>query len=119
LHHGEITGRVGFGEAGEGGVEGSLFLGTQFESLVFAKSEGGTGAPVVVVTQRDDGVEAIVAAGQLENDENVAVFTRDPLDELSIGGGMEREHGVLEKAGNRPREGAAQQSRAEEFPTRF
>ena len=55
----------------------------------------------------DPKVDVVVFPGQLQNDENVAIPAGHPLDELSIGGGMERAHRVLEKAGHRPAERSA------------
>src|SRR5262249_51602266 len=81
--------------------------------------ESRPGAMVMVVAVRNDRVQAIVAAGHLENDENVRVASGGGLSHAVAGLGVERGKCVRQKGGNGPRERAAENGCAEKFAAGF
>ena len=61
-------------ERGEGGVEADLVV--ELEGGILRDADGGPGLVIEVVAEGDDGVEPIVAAAQLEDDEDGRVRLR-------------------------------------------
>jgi hypothetical protein len=79
---GELAGVKEVLEAGHAGVEGEVVV--ELVELVF-DGDGGAGFFVGVVGEGDDGVEAVVAAGELDDDEDVVVGELGALGDVGEG----------------------------------
>ena len=119
LHDRQASFFIEAGQPPKGGMKTDLFLGPQFQDLVFAQGQAGPGTPVVIIPPRDHGVKTVVAPGQLQNHENLSVAAGHALNKLPIGSRMQGEHGILQKAGNGPAKGAAEETGAKKFPSCF
>jgi hypothetical protein len=74
-------------------------LGVDPQHRRIRQAEGWASFSVFVISDRDDGVEAVISARQLENDQNVSVPTRHPLDQGPVCLGVKGLHGSAEKSG--------------------
>ena len=83
LEDGEVAGVVESAQAGESGIEGDVI--GDFEGLVAADADARADEVVGVVGVGDDGIQTVVAAGQLENHEDGAVLAAGGLEE-GVGG---------------------------------
>ena len=72
---------------------------------------------VIIAAIRDDGIDAVVATGHLEDNEDGGVFAGGDLGGADCGFGIEGRNGAGEKAGDGPGNGAAEDGGAEELAT--
>ena len=70
---------------------------------------------IIVVGEWDDAVQPVVAAGQLKNNENGAIFPRDGLRDRVGGQGVERKKCFLNENRQRPCGGSAERGSAQKF----
>src|SRR5262249_53122313 len=75
-------------------------LVAQLDHLLLGDLKGGPRLVIEVVLERDDGVEAVVAAGEFDDDEDVIVA-------VALRGGL---GGVGEQAGHQPAQGQKRQT---------
>ena len=77
LHHGQIAGVVKILETGHRAVEANLAV--QLQNLVRRQPDARARVVIKIVRVGHDGVEAVVAAGHLQHDENGRVLAGDDL----------------------------------------
>ncbi len=76
----------------------------------------GPGAVIRVVRIRHDHVEAVIAPGHLEDDEDGAVLPGRHLQGGIRRGRVEGKKGLFDESGQRPGHGSAEDPGAEELP---
>lgn len=98
-------------ETAQGGVEGQVLI--DFQQVLIGQGQAGSGASVMVIGPGDQGIEAIVAASQLEDHQGGEI--RVDLSRV----GAEDLPGMGEEGGDRPRQGATGEGGVEELPAGF
>ena len=74
---------------------------------------------IIVISEWDDRTQTIVATGQLKDNENSVVFTRDDLGEGVGSKGIERKECLLDEDRQRPGGRCTQGGGAEELAARL
>jgi hypothetical protein len=91
----------------------------KFEDLLFGESDFWASAVIVIVGIGNYGVETVIAASHLQNDENAGVASVCDLRRFVGGFGLEHGKGVGKESGNGPGERAAEHGGAQEFAAGF
>ena len=112
LDDGHLSGVVEVFEGGEVGVEGDG--GCAEGEQVGAEADGGAGAAIVIVVERGDGGEAVVAAGELDDDEGLFALAHGGLGEREVVGVVEGEDRALEEEGHGSGGGEEREAAGEE-----
>ena len=100
-------------EADKLGIQSKMIGQAQRLSARDGKSRPS--AEIGIIAKRHQSVETIIAARQLEDDQDGAVLSRCGLNGGVRSHGIEREKGALQKGGNCPGDGPAKEGSAKEL----
>ncbi len=117
LNHGKLAGVVERFEAAQAGMKSELVV--ELQDALGGQGEAWPRLEVMIIGKRNHRVEGVVAAGHLQDDQNVGIAAGDGLRGQIGGPGLEHSEGVGEKRGHGPAQGAAQGCGAEEFAAGF
>jgi len=115
LDDGGVAIIVEFLEGGEVGVQADVAV--DLEDILGIVAESGAGAVVMVIGVGNDGVEAIIAAGELDDDEDGGVFAGGTLGAFDVERIGEGHHRLVEERGDGGRGGEDGQATLEEDAT--
>jgi hypothetical protein len=104
-------------DSSEMGMEGEGVV--EREDAGRVQGQGGSGFVIGIVGVGDEGVEAVVASGHLEDDEDGAVFAGGGLDGAGGGAGVKMEEGGIEEGGEGPGGSGSHEAAVEELSTGF
>ena len=90
----------------------------EFQDLIGREADFGPTLAIVVIGKRHDGVQAVIATGHLENDENSAVLAGSDLGRFISRLGLQGRKSMREKRGNGPGERTGEDRIAQELATR-